>query len=212
MKVTALIPAYNEEKTISTVVEILKKNEIINEILVIDDGSSDKTAEMARLAGAKVVSLETNQGKGAALQKGIEEIENEIIIMLDGDLIGLRNIHIENLVKPLLSNEVDMTVGVFNEGRGLTDLAQMLSPNLSGQRAVKKEIIKDLKNLRNAGYGVEVALNKYVKKNGRLKFVELPELTHLMKEEKRGFTQGIVDRGKMYWDILKVIIKSSIKI
>jgi len=211
MKVTALIPAYNEAKTISSVIETLRKNEKINDILVIDDGSSDNTADLARLAGAKVISFKTNQGKGAALQKGIEEINSEIIIMLDGDLIGLRSIHIDNLLKPLLNEEVDMTVGVFNEGRGLTDLAQLVTPNLSGQRAVKKAVLKDLTNLRNAGYGVEIALNKYVRKNGRLKFVELPELTHLMKEEKRGFTQGIVDRGKMYWDILKVLIKSSVK-
>ncbi|MDI3546585.1 MAG: hypothetical protein PWR10_237 [Halanaerobiales bacterium] len=210
MKVSALIPAYNEEKTINSVITILKGFRLLAEIVVVDDGSFDSTAEIAREAGARVISLQQNQGKGAALQKGIEEIDSDIILMLDGDLIGLKELHIRQLLDPILENKADMTVGVFNEGRGLTDLAQLLTPNLSGQRAVKKEIIGKIENLHKAGYGVEVAINRFIKKHGRIKFVDLPELTHLMKEEKRGLARGVMDRAKMYWDILKVILLNHI--
>lgn len=210
MKVSALIPAYNEEKTINSVITILKGFRLLAEIVVVDDGSFDSTAEIAREAGARVISLQQNQGKGAALQKGIEEIDSDIILMLDGDLIGLKELHIRQLLDPILENKADMTVGVFNEGRGLTDLAQLLTPNLSGQRAVKKEIIGKIENLHKAGYGVEVAINRFIKKHGRIKFVDLPELTHLMKEEKRGLARGVMDRVKMYWDILKVILLNHI--
>ncbi|MFW6035757.1 MAG: glycosyltransferase family 2 protein [Halothermotrichaceae bacterium] len=211
MKVTALVPAYNEEKTIPSVIDSLKQMDIIDEVLVIDDGSIDNTATAAKKAGARVISFDKNQGKGAALERGIQEITNDVILMLDADLIGLKTHHVQNLLEPVLKNKVDMTIGVFNEGRGLTDLAQLISPNLSGQRAVKKDVIDDIENLHKAGFGVEIALNSHVKKNGKLEFVELPELTHIMKEEKRGFTRGVLARGKMYWDIIKALLKSKIK-
>ena len=72
MKVTALIPVYNEEKTITGVLQVLKEDPLVDEILVIDDGSTDNSAALARSMGVQVISLEKNQGKGAALECGIE--------------------------------------------------------------------------------------------------------------------------------------------
>ncbi|MFP4660968.1 MAG: glycosyltransferase family 2 protein [Halanaerobiales bacterium] len=209
MKVTALIPAYNEEKTIKKVLRAIQKHNKVNDILVIDDGSSDRTALVAKETGARVISFENNQGKGAALQCGINEIQSDIILMLDGDLIGLKEKHINTLLDPVFNNECDMTVGVFNDGRGLTDLAQFVAPNLSGQRAVKTEMIKNISCLKNSGYGVEIAINKYFKRIGKLKYVDLLDITHVMKEEKRGFARGLADRAKMYWDILKVTFRKT---
>lgn len=207
MKITTLIPAYNEEKTIAYVINAVQKTGLVDEIVVVNDGSSDNTSLVAEKAGAMVVNLPKNKGKGAALQKGIEEVDTGIIVMLDGDLVGLKKMHLDRLILPLLEDEADMTVGVFNDGRGLTDLAQMVTPNLSGQRAVKSDIIKGIENLSDSGFGVEIALNQYVKKHGRLKFVELPELTHLMKEEKMGLAKGVAARAKMYWDIVREIVR-----
>lgn len=204
MKISALIPVYNEEKTIEGVLRVLMDNPLIDEILVVDDGSTDNSATLARRMGARVISLGENQGKGAALERGIEEIESDIILMLDGDLVGLADKHIQQLLDPVMNDECDMTIGVFNHGRGATDLAQLLAPHLSGQRAVKTRFIKGIEDLSHCGYGVELAINEYVKENGRLQYVELPELTHVMKEEKRGFFRGFLDRLKMYTDLLKV--------
>lgn len=212
MKVTALIPAYNEEDTIGEIVETLHTIKQIKQIVVVNDGSSDQTAKVAEEAKAEVISLSCNQGKGAALQKGIEVINTDIILMLDADLIGLRKEHVLQLLNPLFLNEADMTIGVFNDGRGLTDFAQYVSPNLSGQRAIKSGILNSLGNLENAGFGVEVALNKWVKKHGEIQFVQLTELTHRLKEEKRGIARGIIARFKMYWDIVKVIFISRFKL
>jgi len=209
MKVTALIPAYNEEKTIKNVIITIQNHHKVENILVVDDGSSDKTAFLAKETGVRVISFEKNLGKGAALQCGIKEINSDIILMLDGDLIGLKEKHINILLTPIFNDQCDMTVGVFNDGRGLTDMAQFFAPNLSGQRAVKANIIKNIGNLEKSGYGVEIAINKYVKKVGRVKYVDLPDLTHVMKEEKRGFARGVVDRAKMYWDILKTTFNKS---
>lgn len=209
MKVTALIPAFNEKKTITSIIKTIQNHSEVDGVLVVDDGSSDGTAFVSKKTGVRVISLEKNQGKGAALQRGIEEINSDIILMLDADLIGLKEKHINTLLDPIFKGECDMTVGVFSDGRGLTDLAQFFAPNLSGQRAVKTNVIKNIGNLKDSGYGVEIAINKYVKKFGRLKYVNLSDLSHIMKEEKRGFVRGVADRAKMYWDILKVTLTKS---
>ncbi len=205
MNICALIPAYNEEKTVSHVVSVTKNLPEIKRVIVVNDGSEDKTSDVARMSGAEVIDLKKNSGKGAALKAGFDACNAEIIIMLDADLIGLNKEHIYSLLNPIINNEYDMTVGIFNEGRNLTDLAQKVSPHLSGQRALKGEILNKIQNLDNTGYGVEVAINRYVRANGQIKKVRLPDLTHVMKEEKRGFWKGFKSRIKMYMEVLKTI-------
>ncbi|NLM97310.1 MAG: glycosyltransferase family 2 protein [Halanaerobiaceae bacterium] len=207
MKISALIPAYNEEKTIESVIKVLKKSSKIDEVVVIDDGSMDNTYQKAQKCGARVIRLNENQGKGAALYRGISEIFADIILILDADLIGLKEKHIDSLLEPVIKQEADMTVGIFSRGRVSTDFAQFASPYLSGQRAVRREALKGISNLKEAGYGAEVAINHFVKRNGRVKYVELESLTHIMKEEKRGVVEGFRDRLKMYRDIIKTFFK-----
>lgn len=87
MQSIILIPAYNEEKNIGTIIAEL--NEIISsEIVVIDDGSQDKTAEVARNLGAKVLKLDRNYGKGRALKKGLEyalHTDASVVFIMDAD-------------------------------------------------------------------------------------------------------------------------------
>ncbi|MFW6279190.1 MAG: glycosyltransferase, partial [Bacillota bacterium] len=136
MRICALIPAYNEENTITEIIKTLARVELIDQIVVVDDGSEDDTTPVARAAGAEVIQMPENKGKGAAIMRGVESVEADVFLLLDGDLIGLNQEHVENLLAPVLEDGVDMAVGLFNEGRGLTDLAQYFAPNLSGQRAV----------------------------------------------------------------------------
>lgn len=208
MTIKALIPAFNEEKTIGNIIDVLNKVPRIKEIIVVDDGSKDKTYQKAKSHGARVIRLPENKGKGAALQEGISNIDTDIILLLDGDLIGLKTEHVYKLINPVLSNEADMTIGVFKKGRNLTDLAQVVSPKLSGQRAIKLSELKKVKNLDKEGFGVEVSLNKHFKNSGRVTKVDLYDLTHVMKEEKMGLVNGVKARTKMYVDILKSLFKN----
>src|SRR6056297_259166 len=151
MRIKALIPAFNEEKTIGNIIDILNTIPRVEEVIVVDDGSEDNTYQEADSRGAKVIKLDENKGKGAALQEGISKIDTEIILLLDGDLIGLNDTHIYKLINPLLADEADMTIGIFTKGRGLTDLAQVVSPNLSGQRAIKLSELRKIKSLDQKG-------------------------------------------------------------
>jgi glycosyltransferase involved in cell wall biosynthesis len=85
MRVVAVIPAYNEAKAIGRVVEGARK--VVDKVIVVDDGSIDKTAETARAAGAEVVVLKKNMGKARALKRGLKDCRGyDAIILLDGDL------------------------------------------------------------------------------------------------------------------------------
>ncbi|MDZ7672287.1 MAG: glycosyltransferase family 2 protein [Halanaerobiales bacterium] len=208
MIVKALIPAFNEEKTIGNIIDVLKKVPRIKEIIVVDDGSEDNTYQVAKNLGVRAIRLPENKGKGAALQEGITNLETDIILLLDGDLIGLKSEHIYKLINPVLADQADMTIGIFKKGRNLTDLAQVVSPRLSGQRAIKLSELKKLKELDKKGFGVEVSLNKHFKNTGRVKRVNLYDLTHVMKEEKLGLVDGVKARTKMYIDILRSLFNN----
>ncbi len=111
MKIVAAIPAYNEELAIGSVV--LKVKRYVDEVVVVDDGSLDNTAQVAELAGAKVVKHEKNQGYGAAIQtcfKVARELGCDILVTLDGD--GQHDPgEIPLLIRPVLEEGVDMVIG-----------------------------------------------------------------------------------------------------
>lgn len=91
MKNVALIPAYNEEKNILITIKKIKNIRVFNKIIVIDDGSKDKTAEIARKAGAIVIQHKINKGKGGAVKSGVDYVlkhfpKTEKIVLIDADL------------------------------------------------------------------------------------------------------------------------------
>lgn len=208
MKVAAVIPAFNEEKTIGSVVDVVRVSGV-DEVVVVSDGSTDNTAKVAAEHGAHVISLENNVGKGGAMKAGYSLTGADVILFLDGDLIGLKEEHVQALLHPVVSGQAHMTVGRFVGGRVTTDLAQTLTPFLSGQRAVSRYLLDRLSDLEVSRFGVEMALTKIAKKVGAVvKEVELHDLSHVMKEEKMGFTKGLRARAQMYWDIMATMFKA----
>ncbi len=204
MKISVIIPAYNEEATIAEVIKTVKQVPIINSIIVVSDGSTDRTVEIANSLKVNVFEMKKNIGKGGAIKKGFEKTDSEILLFLDADLIGLNTQHVYSLVDPIIKDLSDMTVGIFSKGRLLTDLSQMIMPFLSGQRAMKREIIDLIHDLDLLKYGLEMAINKVVKKHDyRVTKVKLTNLTQLLKEEKYGIVEGAKQRLQMYLDIVK---------
>ncbi|MHB8841129.1 MAG: glycosyltransferase family 2 protein [Candidatus Aquicultor sp.] len=207
-KIIIIVPAYNEEKHIGGVLDILKNVSLIDEILVVSDGSRDKTAEVARSYNVRVIERETNGGKGAAMKTGIEATDADIIAFIDADLIGITPDHITDLIQPLLDNrELMMTVGKFTGGRLRTDLAQTIIPFISGQRAMRRELLTGLPDLESTGFGVEIAITQHAKQNNlKVEEVAFPDASQVMKEEKLGPIHGFKARLKMYSDIIKQLM------
>ncbi len=208
MRTAVIIPAYNEERTIGEIIRVTRQVPFVDETLVVDDGSTDSTAKVAQAEGARVISLPENVGKGGAMMVGVNSTDADVVLFLDADLIGLKPSHVINLMLPVLEGRAEMTVGIFEHGRLATDLAQFIAPFLSGQRAVKRDLFRQLSHLEMSRFGVEVALTRYTKMAGiSVMEVELKDMSHVMKEEKLGVVRGFLARLKMYWEIAKCMGK-----
>ncbi|OGF53692.1 MAG: hypothetical protein A2Z21_01395 [Candidatus Fraserbacteria bacterium RBG_16_55_9] len=204
MKVSVIVPAYNEAERIQAVISPLKQATQVDEIIVVDDGSTDGTAEVARHLGMQVLELPRNLGKAAALEQGVSRAKNDVFLFLDADLVGLRPDHVDRLIRLYEEKQLDMIVGVFKNGRLNTDIAHSIAPYLSGQRVLHRTLWNRLKKSGKLEFGVEMALTKLsLKENWREERVFLEGVTHVMKEEKRGFSKGLKERLLMYGDILR---------
>jgi glycosyltransferase involved in cell wall biosynthesis len=205
--IVALIPAHNEAARVGEVINVVKKIDSIDRIIVIDDGSEDNTSDIARLSGAEVLKLESNRGKAYAMDHGVNSTDEPILLFLDADLIFLDEKHILDLLQPVVDGDADMTMGVFRNGRFRTDIAHRISPGLSGQRAMLRSVWNLLDHSRpmeKVGYGIENELQSLVR-NGSVRFkkVDWVGVSQYTKEEKLGTQKGFKLRMKMYQDIIK---------
>gem|GEM_PF-403021 len=204
LRTVAVIPAFNEEKTLGDVIAVVRDVPAVDRIFVISDGSTDRTAAIARERGATCIELVENVGKGGALKAGIDQADADVYLFLDADLIGLTATHVRALLQPVLQGHAQMSLGILEKGRVATDLAHAVAPYLSGQRAVTRQVLQGLSGMETSRYGIEVAINRHLKKHRvEVCTVSMENLTHRTKEEKLGLLRGFVARLKMYWEIVK---------
>lgn len=132
-RVGAVVPALNEEGAIGTVVAGLAGQPLIDRVVVVDNGSTDRTAERARAAGADVVS-ETRRGYGRACLAGVRALDTDLVVLLDGDGADDAS-DLPPLLAPLLDGEADMVVGSRALGhaeRGSMTPQQVLGNKVAG--------------------------------------------------------------------------------
>lgn len=206
LKTAAIVPAYNEEENIGAVLSVLSSCQCLDEVIVVSDGSVDNTVQVAQGYGVRVIELPVNVGKGGAMKAGSLSTDADVLLFIDADLIGLTEGHVRDLLRPVLSGEALMAVGVFEEGRLATDLAQKMAPFLSGQRAVHRSVMEELPDLEHSRYGVEVVFSRYAEKHHiPVAKVHLRNMAQVMKEEKMGLVKGFAARMRMYWEIIRAI-------
>lgn len=206
MKTAAIIPAYNEEKRIAAVLRAVMLSEVADQVIVVSDGSTDRTAEVAgAVERVRVEVLSANCGKGGAMLHGAKIAKDaDVLLFLDADLIHLKPEHVCALADPVRSGRAAMAIGQFKGGRGATDLSQFLVGCISGQRAIRRSLFMGVPNLDRIGYGVELAITYHVRSLGYTEeYVPLRGVTHPMKEEKLGFFRGVAARTRMYWQMLR---------
>lgn len=197
-----VVPARNEAVTIAEVARVALASGV-GELIVVSDGSTDATAARAREAGARVLELERNVGKGGAVAAGARALQTDYVMLVDADLLGLRAQHLHDLAAPVLEGRADATVGVFTQGRGPTDLGQSLTPFLSGQRLIPRRLLLGIEGIDTLHYAIELAITRRVEALGlRVLHVKMPGLSQVMKEEKRGILRGFAHRLRMYWQIV----------
>ncbi|MSR85355.1 glycosyltransferase, partial [Candidatus Uhrbacteria bacterium] len=133
-EVSAIVSAYNEAETIEPIIKLLSDSELFREIIVVTDGSTDQTPELARQAGAtQVFHSPVRQGKGLAMRQGALAASSPYIFFCDADLIGLRKEHLLQIIDPVANGETDMCVDLHDRGVIVTWMMRHL-PLIGGER------------------------------------------------------------------------------
>ena len=223
MDIAVLIPAHNEAGRIADTVSAALSIEGVTRVVVIDDGSEDDTDHLAEKAGAKVVRMAGNAGKGGALEAGAKRVANaDVVLLLDGDL-GATATQGALLLAPVLAGEADMTIAAFprpatKAGFGLVlGLARWgirrfggefdATAPLSGQRALTKECLEAIRPFA-AGYGVEVGLTIRALRRG-LRLVEVP--TTMGHSATGRDLDGFVHRGRQLVHVAIALARISLE-
>lgn len=224
MNVIALVPAHNEASRIAQTVRAIGRVSAIGQILVIDDGSVDATSDTARAAGAQVLRLERNVGKGAALDAGLALVaqDADVVVLLDGDL-GDSADQAGLLLTPILEGAAEMSIAMFprpenKAGFGLvmrlarTGIRLLGGPfdaqaPLSGQRALSRRAVGVCTPFA-FGYGVEVALTVRALRAG-LEIIEVP--TTMSHAATGRDIQGFMHRGRQFLHVLNALARLAIE-
>jgi len=209
LKVAAVVPAFNEEDRVASVLDSLRRVELIDEIVVVDDGSTDRTAEVvSRFEGVKLLRLPENRGKGRALDAGVKACAGEVLFFCDADLDGLEPAMVTAVLEPVVRGEYSMFVGAraFRENpvsRAFVALeAKWGVYPTTGQRALRRELWDLLPERYKEGYRTEVGLNFVARRSrGGLGFKRF-SYGHVKKERKLGLRRGLAVKFRMYGQVL----------
>ena len=207
--VAAIIPAYNESENLGGVLDVLRQVSGLSQIIVVDDGSQDDTAEVVGQAAVndlriRLIQHSCNQGKGQAIFTGASATQAPVLLLLDADLINLKPQHIESLIEPVISDAADMTLGLFRAGHLNTDFAHWITPCLTGQRCLNADLIQHIVPEAAAGYGFETALTIAARKQHTCtQIVFLKGVWHPPSEFHIGLWKGLGRRLRMYRHIFR---------
>ena len=209
-KVTVIIPARNEEKTIQKVIKLVQKNPLVSQIIVVDNNSLDHTAKLASNAGAQVVFC-PEQGKGYAMEEGLKFSVNDVVVFIDADISNYSKDLINKLSEPVLNKKADFVKSMFDRTGGrVTELVakpmlEVLFPDmykfsqpLSGMIAGRKTFFEQI--VFEKDYGVDIGiLLDMVNINARIKEVHIGTIKNVSQQWQ--------SLEKMSREVIKAIIK-----
>jgi len=216
--VSIIIPAFNEEDRIGATIDAIRAAKLADEIVIIDDGSTDGTSKVALEKNVRLVRRPRNHGKGAALNAGLAIALGEVLVFLDADL-GESASKAKPIIDAVKNGDADFSIGRFSSPGGfgfvlkLSRLGVRLMCGfeahapLSGQRAMRRNVLGAVYPLR-ADFGVETAMLIDAVRAG-FKVVEVPvDLSH--RATGRDF-RGFLHRARQGIGVLRAIASAFVK-
>ena len=212
--VSIVIPAYNEEATVAKVVSVARKLSYVTEVIVVDDGSTDRTVEEAESAGATVISHIMNEGKGSAIKTGFKNSHGNIVAFIDADISNFTSEKIDKIIRPILEDQTDITKTKFARESGrVTELTAKpllgfffpelnYEQPLSGQFAGKRSALNKIRFEKDYGVDVGIVLDADV--HGiKILEVDIGDISHDMSP--------LADLNKMANEVVRTIIDRAVE-
>jgi glycosyltransferase involved in cell wall biosynthesis len=204
-QISCIICAFNEAPRIASVLGIASTHPLINEVIVVDDGSTDKTSEIVKsFPSVKLISYVVNQGKSHAMATGVAAAKYDLLMLLDADLKGLQYEHITALAAPVLSGNADISLSLRQNSLWIYRLIGL--DFVSGERVLNKELLcgslKEVFDLPR--FGIEVYMNsQIITRRLSIAVANWPHVTQTRKTEKLGYWKGFLAECRMVGDLFK---------
>ena len=199
-----VIPARDESTTVAGVVTAARAARGVGRVFVVDDGSSDATADEAARAGAVVLSRPRTEpgSKARALALGVEASSAPVLVFFDADILDVRPDHIEALAAPVLAGEAWLSCGMISYGR-LRDPLFLRLPPITGLRAIRREVFEAIPDAKRNGFQIEIMINEVIARRRLPSAIQvLPGLRHRSKVQKVGWRRGLPAHLAMTGELL----------
>jgi glycosyltransferase involved in cell wall biosynthesis len=204
--IDVVVPARDEASTVGDNVAAALGCRYVREVIVVDDGSSDGTADRAREAGAKVIVLDASPGsKAHAMAAGVNASDADAFLFVDADCTALTSAHLDAICVPVLEGRAALSIGAFDYGRFWNP--QVLRwPPLSGERLVPRWVWESIPSHKLRGYTIEVRINEVIAEGHHPVSVRtLDGVYHRTKREKHGRREGLRRTWHMYRELLGLV-------
>ncbi len=205
--ISCIIAAYNEAARISEVLKAVENHPLLMEVIVVDDGSKDGTADVVRkFKNIKLIQHEINKGKSKAVATAIAAAKGDLICAIDADLEGFTAESVTRLLKPVLAGEATIA---FSLRQNCPWFYRPIHFDiLSGERVYPKSFLEPhLDEIRRLSkFGIEVFMNHLIiQQKIPIIVVFLPGVVSPLKYHKSGYFSGSIGELKMVRDILKTV-------
>lgn len=208
-KVTAIVPTYNEATRIGRVLDVLTTYPKFLEIIVVDDGSIDNTAQVVAQYNVRYLPQTENHGKGYVMDIGVAQAAGDIIFFADADVTGLTHQVIDEILQPMIEEGVDMSIGTRKRLWFTLNYLLMFIPLLGGERAITKKLWLMLPDYYKHRFRIEVGLNFYALYYGNgFRHKIFKDLAQVLKEKKYGMWSGLKQR----WQLVSNVTTAQIKL